>query len=350
MTKLLAKSLVLLSLVFLSLPLTASAESGACSSHGGVNCAYGIDADGSVVCNDGWKESTTSYLFTVMCEDGPSITLTEYIRQGRTVPQERSSYDEAYNSCINSKYKDLNLIDRMNACAKAASVESSKTYCPEYSSVYYDIPGNESTWCVCNEGFYNNGGACQKGSAPQDLNSALAQGVANMNRQLDEMYGQKTNNSQVPRSSNNANNGSQAPSGDKDKQSQTATNTLAGITPKGLGKVLGENTRAEDLPASNTSPEKQAAGFTSFLGFIIGAALLALIVYKAIIGPLLAKFTKLKGNWLYFTAYALSAALLAIFVRNADFLPLYMLCLTGFLFYDLLKKKPPVPEAEKKQA
>ena len=166
MTKLLAKSLVLLSLVFLSLPLTALAESGACSSHGGVNCAYGIDTDGSVACNDGWKESTTSYLFTVMCENGPSITLTEYIRQGRTVPQERLSYDEAYNSCMNSNYKDLNLVGRMNACTKKASVESSKTYCPKYSSVYYDIPGNESTWCVCNEGFYNNGGACQKGSAP----------------------------------------------------------------------------------------------------------------------------------------------------------------------------------------
>ncbi len=34
---------------------------GACSSHGGVNCLAGHDSDGSVICNDGWTESSVQY-------------------------------------------------------------------------------------------------------------------------------------------------------------------------------------------------------------------------------------------------------------------------------------------------
>lgn len=37
------------------------ADSGACSNHGGVNCSAGPDTDGSVICNDGWKDSTITY-------------------------------------------------------------------------------------------------------------------------------------------------------------------------------------------------------------------------------------------------------------------------------------------------
>lgn len=37
------------------------ASQGACSSHQGVNCAAGPDSDGSVICNDGWRNSTVKY-------------------------------------------------------------------------------------------------------------------------------------------------------------------------------------------------------------------------------------------------------------------------------------------------
>lgn len=37
------------------------ASSGACSGHGGVNCAAGPDSDGSVICNDGWRDSSVQY-------------------------------------------------------------------------------------------------------------------------------------------------------------------------------------------------------------------------------------------------------------------------------------------------
>lgn len=36
-------------------------KQGACSSHQGVNCSAGRDKDGSVICNDGWRDSTVQY-------------------------------------------------------------------------------------------------------------------------------------------------------------------------------------------------------------------------------------------------------------------------------------------------
>jgi hypothetical protein len=46
---------------------TPQSGSGACSYHGGVNCSTGPDIDGSVVCNDGWRDSTVSYYSVVEC-------------------------------------------------------------------------------------------------------------------------------------------------------------------------------------------------------------------------------------------------------------------------------------------
>jgi hypothetical protein len=58
-------SVFVLSLAFAAVP--AGATSGACSGHGGVNCAAGADKDGSVICYDGWRKSTVSYKSMVMC-------------------------------------------------------------------------------------------------------------------------------------------------------------------------------------------------------------------------------------------------------------------------------------------
>lgn len=52
--------LILFVLVAL-MPMRTSATSGACSWHWGVNCDAGADWDGSVVCNDGWRDSGVSY-------------------------------------------------------------------------------------------------------------------------------------------------------------------------------------------------------------------------------------------------------------------------------------------------
>jgi hypothetical protein len=48
--------------LFLSPTLAiATSGSGACSSHGGVNCNAGPDWDGSATCNDGWTDSSVFY-------------------------------------------------------------------------------------------------------------------------------------------------------------------------------------------------------------------------------------------------------------------------------------------------
>lgn len=60
------KKILLISFLVLS-PAFAFAASGACSGHGGVSCSAGADSDGSVICNDGWRNSSVSYSSMVMC-------------------------------------------------------------------------------------------------------------------------------------------------------------------------------------------------------------------------------------------------------------------------------------------
>lgn len=61
------KTYLFLVALTISLVLTASttvvcAGSGCCSRHGGVNCSAGRDTDGSVICNDGWRDSSCDYI------------------------------------------------------------------------------------------------------------------------------------------------------------------------------------------------------------------------------------------------------------------------------------------------
>lgn len=61
-------SLIFVSIVLL-LPTISLAISGACSSHGGVNCTAGRQLNGKVICNDGWTDSIAEYDFMVMCQN-----------------------------------------------------------------------------------------------------------------------------------------------------------------------------------------------------------------------------------------------------------------------------------------
>lgn len=61
----------LFALPFLLIPSIVFATSGACSGHGGVSCASGADNDGSVICNDGWRNSSVSYSSMKMCGGSP---------------------------------------------------------------------------------------------------------------------------------------------------------------------------------------------------------------------------------------------------------------------------------------
>lgn len=64
------KQILLLALTtffLLCFPNLTLAKSGACSSHGGVNCAVGPDYDGSVICQDGWRESSVAFTDNKEC-------------------------------------------------------------------------------------------------------------------------------------------------------------------------------------------------------------------------------------------------------------------------------------------
>lgn len=58
---------LLLFLVLFLVPVITYGDSGACSGHGGVSCPAGPDYDGSVICNDGWRESSVLYTSMAMC-------------------------------------------------------------------------------------------------------------------------------------------------------------------------------------------------------------------------------------------------------------------------------------------
>ncbi len=72
------KYIILIVLSFLIVPVVL-ATSGACSWHNGVNCSVGADLDGSVICNDGWRDSSVSYNFVEECNDSASCSLIEEI-------------------------------------------------------------------------------------------------------------------------------------------------------------------------------------------------------------------------------------------------------------------------------
>ncbi len=65
-------SLILISGVFF--PQLTLATSGACSSHGGVNCAAGATSLGRVRCNDGWVNSSVYFVEAQECKNESSCS------------------------------------------------------------------------------------------------------------------------------------------------------------------------------------------------------------------------------------------------------------------------------------
>ena len=66
MKKILYLSIIALSGLF-AVPVLAT--SGACSGHSGVSCSAGADYDGSVICNDGWRDSSVAYSSMIECKE-----------------------------------------------------------------------------------------------------------------------------------------------------------------------------------------------------------------------------------------------------------------------------------------
>ncbi len=77
-----SRKYVVVALLFLAAlsfraPTALAAGNGACSGHGGVDCSAGADYDGSVICFDGWTNSSVSFRSVEMCRgQAESVTCT----------------------------------------------------------------------------------------------------------------------------------------------------------------------------------------------------------------------------------------------------------------------------------
>lgn len=61
----------------LSFSTISFATSGTCSWHDGVNCEAGADWDGSVICKDGWKDSSANYSDMKGCKTSSGLSIED---------------------------------------------------------------------------------------------------------------------------------------------------------------------------------------------------------------------------------------------------------------------------------
>ncbi len=133
-----------LSLSLLLLAPSAQATSGACSYHGGVNCAAGPGTYGQAICNDGWTGSSVSYSSMVMCSGystQPSCPIL-------------SSYDSLSGGCkCNYGYVTSTDVLGNQSCVSGYSKCTSQMG----SGAQYDSISNT---CSCGYGYVQSGGKC----------------------------------------------------------------------------------------------------------------------------------------------------------------------------------------------
>ncbi|MEI6093657.1 MAG: hypothetical protein WCQ47_08300, partial [bacterium] len=97
------KILFILSVIFFA-GNSVYATSGACSSHRGAMCSVGPDSDGSVVCNDGWRDSTVSFYDTDECNSVDSCPF--YIRGEDTYNKFKKQWDDTISEIKNRNQND----------------------------------------------------------------------------------------------------------------------------------------------------------------------------------------------------------------------------------------------------
>lgn len=173
--KILLVSAILTIAIILLPSKNIQATSGACSYHNGVNCYAGADYDGSVICNDGWRDSTVRYDSMEICDNGE--TQVKYLSDVCSdVPEDKyfnffdyqdTLYNNLFQSCSYdikknctenpSSYNcsgELNL-KRLSTCHSSAienSFYKTAQKCREIIdqskfSVPKAEPNNDNLWC-----------------------------------------------------------------------------------------------------------------------------------------------------------------------------------------------------------
>ncbi len=101
-------------------PQIVYATSGACSDHGGVDCAAGSSSDGSVICNDGWSGSSVQYSSADECSATPAPVITPICPTGGVVNYQLATTD--FNQVPTTSAADAPIIARLQADVDAANV------------------------------------------------------------------------------------------------------------------------------------------------------------------------------------------------------------------------------------
>lgn len=142
----------------------ASASSGACSYHGGVNCSAGADYDGSVICNDGWTDSSVSYSSMSSCQSSKTscpmyLAQADYDKQkqeiqnainkvqteNQTLCQGFLTTDEyrneqTYQICVKSRQSIMNMAGSVSAglYTNTTDCEDARAKQTEYNKAKYN--------------------------------------------------------------------------------------------------------------------------------------------------------------------------------------------------------------------
>jgi hypothetical protein len=156
-------SLGILCSMFFALP--ALATSGACSSHGGVDCSAGPDSDGSVICVDGWLNSSVSYSSMKKCAGTklPSVQINPVIEQeevlkvvenvsGFTDVNSNTRFSLAINSLktsgviggyVDGSFKPLNKINRAEFVKILVASKYGEPSDSENNNCFEDVAKNQ---------------------------------------------------------------------------------------------------------------------------------------------------------------------------------------------------------------
>lgn len=183
------RHIVVLFLIVLAIPLSSvHATSGACSSHNGVNCAMGMQPDGTVYCNDNWIGSETYYDYTVECQNNDA--LFKALLNAPPIGSFPIVYESTTDLCIERLGSSYS-----RECYANDSAMPPIPICPTNASFAWNLNYSQE-YCLCNSGYHitsqNGKGFCAPGMQ-QPTN----------NFECKQKYGENSDMLKVPDSTGN---------------------------------------------------------------------------------------------------------------------------------------------------
>lgn len=165
------KFFIIFSILSLS-PFIALATSGACSSHGGVNCSAQISRYDKVICNDGWTNSSVYYYQADECQTSSCTppsgsgcrTESDYSAKQVQLNSQggylgyTASHEGVLQQCRDEINSYQSALQSYNNCLSNESSSSSNYSGPSYSSGNIDSYINSEMQSYCVELYGDNAG------------------------------------------------------------------------------------------------------------------------------------------------------------------------------------------------